>query len=206
MANSYITVDEFASMLGTTTTANLIVEFAEECIETASRDIDGYCGRRFYKEVVAPAAATARQFLATSTTQVFIDDCYEAPTAVAIDAAADGLYSTSWVAANYILGRAPIDAVAPDDRPYATILAAPGYGFPCIARYTNVQVTARWGWAAVPSGVKSACRRLAHLQYEARNAPFGAAGTPDTGYIRIRDDKLACQLLDPYVRKKLLVA
>ncbi len=208
MPHSYVTLDEFASMLGTSSTSNLIVEFAEEALETASRDVDSYCGRRFYMETaVSPASSETRTFQSVSPTQVFIDDAYEV-TVVAIDSAADGTYATTWAAAGYVLGRVPIDGVALADRPYGSVLSTPGYVFPGGLRGADVKITGRWGWAAVPSPVKSACRRLAHLQYEARNAAFGAAGTAETGYIRLRDDVLACQWLNPFVKNspKFLVA
>jgi len=207
MSNTYVTLDEFASYLGATDTSNVIIEFAEECIETASRDIDAHCGRRFYQEVASADPATAREFRSVSPYRVFIDDCYEAPTVVATDDGDNGTFTATWAAADYMLEpRNGIDAwTGQTGVPYTSICAVLGRTFPCIVRSTNVKVTARWGWAAVPSAVKSACRRLAHLQYEARKAPFGAAGNIETGYIRIRDDKLATQLLEPFVRKPILI-
>ncbi len=138
---------------------------------------------------------------------MFIDDAYEV-TSVAVDTAVDGTYATTWGASAFVAIRALLDGVAYTDRPYTSIISTTGYTFPTTARAANVRVTGRWGWAATPSPVKSACRRLAQLAYEARNAPFGAAGTPETGYIRLREDKLACQWLDPFVKSspKFLVA
>lgn len=201
MSNPYVELSEFASMLGASP-GNLIVEFAELALETASRDIDAYCGRQFFQVVSA-----AREFDSIDNYRVWIDDAYAAPTVVAVDTGQDGTFSTTLTASQYVLE--PRNGIGPTGQsgwPYTSICAAGGLQFLASPRPTNVRVTATWGWTTVPPAIKSACRRLAHLQYEARNAPFGAAGTPETGYIRIRDDKLTCQLLAPFVRDALLVA
>ena len=54
----------------------------------------------------------------------------------------------------------------------------------------NVQVTAKWGWAAVPTDVKNACRRLAQMRYKSKNAPFGVAGVGDMGAIHIKAEPI----------------
>jgi hypothetical protein len=45
----------------------------------------------------------------------------------------------------------------------------------------EVAVTAVWGWTAVPTAVKEATLLQASRFFVRRNAPFGIAGSPDTG-------------------------
>ena len=44
-----------------------------------------------------------------------------------------------------------------------------------------MKVTARWGWAAVPSTIKQATLLQASRLLARRDAPFGIAGSPDVG-------------------------
>jgi hypothetical protein len=44
-----------------------------------------------------------------------------------------------------------------------------------------VQVTATWGWTAVPATIKKATLLQASRFYKRRDAPFGVAGSPDMG-------------------------
>lgn len=45
----------------------------------------------------------------------------------------------------------------------------------------SVQVTALWGWAAVPATIKEATLLQAERFYYRREAPFGVAGSPSVG-------------------------
>lgn len=45
----------------------------------------------------------------------------------------------------------------------------------------SVQVTALWGWAAVPTTIKQATLLQASRFFHRRNSPWGIAGSPDTG-------------------------
>jgi hypothetical protein len=45
----------------------------------------------------------------------------------------------------------------------------------------DVEVTARWGWSTVPDAVKEATLLQASRLFARRGAPFGVAGSPDTG-------------------------
>lgn len=45
----------------------------------------------------------------------------------------------------------------------------------------GVEVTARWGWASVPTPIKQAVTLQASRLFTRRNAPFGVAGSPELG-------------------------
>jgi len=62
-----------------------------------------------------------------------------------------------------------------------------------------VEVTARWGWARVPSSIKSACLMLAADTLKSKDAPFGVAGFGDY-VVRVRANPKVAELLAPYVR------
>lgn len=201
IANGYCTLGEFKAALGIATSSN--DAFIEECIETASRDIDAHCGRRFYLD----ANPSARSYQSLNQYEVWTDDMGAAPTAVKTDTGDDGGFATTWASTDYVLK--PWDGIGPNGQtgwPYSIICAVEGNTFPVIVRPNNVQVTARWGWAAVPTPIKTACRRLAQLDYEARNAPFGTAGIGDLGIIRLKEDILADRHMLPFVDKDILVA
>ena len=63
---------------------------------------------------------------------------------------------------------------------------------------TVVQVSARWGWAAIPDNVNTACLMLASMDNKGKDTPFGVAGFGDYA-VRIRSNPMAQEKLDPYV-------
>jgi hypothetical protein len=50
---------------------------------------------------------------------------------------------------------------------------------------TQVRVTAKWGWPAVPPRVKQATLLQASRLFERRNSPQGVAGTTEWGAVRV---------------------
>ena len=70
----------------------------------------------------------------------------------------------------------------------------------------RVEVTATWGWAAVPAPVVEAAYMTAIEIYKMRDAPFGVQGMTDFGLIRIRDNARTSSLLNPYRRHAVVVA
>lgn len=44
-----------------------------------------------------------------------------------------------------------------------------------------IEVTAKWGWTAVPKVVEQACLLQAARVFKRKDAPFGVAGSPDIG-------------------------
>jgi hypothetical protein len=85
--------------------------------------------------------------------------------------------------------------------PYSRICGGLG-GHPLMANLfyasSKVLVTAKWGWAAVPSNVNTACLILAAADNKAKDTPFGVAGFGDYA-VRIRSNPMAQEKLDPYV-------
>ncbi len=61
-----------------------------------------------------------------------------------------------------------------------------------------MQVTAKWGWSAVPGPVKQACVYLAEETYKLKGSPFGVAASDQFGPIRMRDNPKVLSMLAPY--------
>lgn len=50
---------------------------------------------------------------------------------------------------------------------------------------TRVRVTATWGWPAIPDTIRYATLLQASRLFARRHAPFGVAGSPETGQLRL---------------------
>lgn len=170
---------------------------------SASREIDAWCGRQFNDA----GTATARVFAAAGCTLAMVDD-FSAITGlvVATDGNDDGVYETTWVAGDYELE--PLNGVVAgmSGWPYWRIRAVGSRTFPTGRRRAVVQVTARWGWTAVPAPVKEACLMIAAETFKAGDAPFGVAGFGEFGPVRVRMNSQAQTLLAPYRLNPVLVA
>jgi hypothetical protein len=196
----YITATEFKTRIGATTnTSDLRIA---EHIAAASREIDSMCGRRFN----ADAAATARIYHPIDSHRVIIDDALEI-TAVATDTADDGSYSTSWASTDY--ATYPLNGVGPNRQsgwPTTQLVAIENRTFP-LHRRASVQVTAKWGWTAVPDDVKEACYLIAHRLYYERDVPSGVLpGSAEFGGTGLRELRSVDKLLKPYKRYEPNVA
>jgi hypothetical protein len=71
-----------------------------------------------------------------------------------------------------------------------------------------VQITARWGWPAVPKPVLQAAQIQAVSIFKSADAPLGVAGFGDIGVVRLRQamHPVAMSLLSQYRRDPVLVA
>ncbi|MET7949221.1 hypothetical protein [Micromonospora sp. NPDC005324] len=165
---------------------------------SASREIERWCRRQFNDAGVA----STRTYRAIGDRLVLVDDFHTtAGLVVAADSAGAGVYNEAWVTADYLLE--PLNGVVDGvpGWPYSRIKALT-YGLACSERPV-VQVTARWGWAAVPADVKEACLIMAAESFKLTDAPFGVAGFGEFGPVRVRINSLAEQKLAPYRRHKI---
>ena len=176
-------------------------EVLEAAINAASRSIDNYCGRRFWLD----GTVATRTFVATSTTSLDVPDGIGTTTGLIIktDPAGDGTFETTWAATDYELR--PIEAATafPEAEPWTSIQAIGALTFPvatATGRSDRVQITAKWGWPAVPDAVSYACRLKAARLVSRKDSPQGVAGFGDFGPVRVtsREDSDVVLLLDPY--------
>lgn len=202
------TLKNYLAIPTSNTTNNWLLTSA---LDAASRSIDNYCQRRFWLD----STAVARTFIPQTLTRIEFDDDIGSTSGLIIktDAAGDGTFETTWAASDYQL--LPVNApyAFPEPEPWTSIKAVGTKTFPWLVntwltRLDRVQITAFWGWPAVPAAVSQACLIKAGKLFGRKDSPQGIAGFGDFGPVRIssRDDPDVMMLLSPYRRVPVLVA
>ena len=159
----------------------------EGFIESASRSIDRIANRRFY----ADAAASARKYRAYNDLFVYVDDISSTTgLVVKIDDDGDGTFETT-LAINTDFLVEPLTA-ASKDRPFTQLtMVNTSFTWPIFpGLFSNglrpgVEVTAKWGWPAVPDDIETACQILTADLYKRKDSPGGILGLGDLGAIRM---------------------
>jgi hypothetical protein len=139
--------------------------------------------RRFGKDTTP----TARRFRPVFTDRVWINDAASVTT-VKVDSADNGTFDLTWTTpADYDLE--PADGVGSNGVPgwpATSIRAVGSRSFPCGGKRLRVEVTATWGWPAVPDPIHQAALQLAHRLFELRGAGLGVAAADDiVGVVRV---------------------
>ena len=189
IVNGYCTLAEVKSALRLTDNAD--DGLLEKAIESASRRIDGYCGRFFYKT----ASTSINIYPINEYLLRMPQDLSNNTITIKIDTTADGTYATTLTqGVDYILE--PTDAVV-RGYPYVHARMVGGATFPLYVTpsFPTCQVTAQWGWNAVPSDVSQACVLLSMRQFARLNAALGVVGFADMA--------LQVRAVDPDVRDLL---
>lgn len=201
VANGYASLAEVkAAARITDTVDDALLEIA---IESASRAIDGHTHRSFSP---AGTALSTRIFATGNSDYVWIDDVASTTGfALATSDNLDGNYLTTWGTADYQLE--PLNGRSEGITwPYTRIRSTGNKGFPYGDDLAGVQVTARFGWPAVPTAIKQACIILAGRQFKRYDSPLGVAGFGDLGAMRVsRVDPDVATLIEPYVLSRNLV-
>lgn len=208
ITNGYTTLNIIRAAVGITDAADTSEDSKlEAAVNAASRQIDGYCGQRFWLD----GSVVDRQLFADSGRVAYVDGDYggiatTAGLVVKIDADGDGTFETTLTQGTDFqiqpLNAADLTPV----QPFTSLWLSDNYSFPMLANgRAGVQVTARWGWPAVPDDVAQACLIQAEQLYKAKDAAFGVAGFGEFGAIRIRSalHPIAEGLLAPYRRPAL---
>lgn len=189
---SYATLAQVKASLGIGTADTASDTLLNAALAAAEDMIDGYAGRSFG---TAGTAATTRVYATTVADLVFIDDA-TAITLVETDPGLDGTWQDQWASNDW--QAEPLNGlVGGRVRPYTSLRAVGDYLFP-ITHEATVRVTARWGWAAVPSQITQATILQAARLFKRADSPLGVAGFGDMGAVRVS------RYLDPDV--ELLVA
>lgn len=175
MANEYVTSDELKATLDLSGETFANADIAD-ALETASRVIDKTCKRRFYADA---NVNQVRYYTPVVTNLLRIDDLVTL-TSLKTDPGGDGTFEETWVEnTDFVLCPLNPELVDASVRePWTLIETHPrgSYEFP--TRYPrSVQVTGKFGWAAVPSQVSTATTLLAHrFLRRMREAPFAIIG------------------------------
>lgn len=193
-----ITAANLKSHLGISdTTDDTTIGYA---VNAANSAVVEWCGRSFDK--TATGSASARKFYPECSTHIDVDDFWETSVLVVkTDQGDDGTYETTWtVDTDFILE--PTNGIVNGIAwPYTRIVAVGARLFPLSNRRPSVQVTAAWGWTAVPDAVFEATLIKAARIWKRKNSPEGVlGGFADFGAVRItnREDPDVQMLLAPY--------
>ena len=192
ITNGYCTLAEVKAALRLTD--NVDDTLLENAIESASRRIDGYTGRFFYK--TSQTAITMYPY--NEYLLFFPADVATNSITIKIDTAANGTYATTLVqGVDYLLE--PTDTIL-QSRPYLNARMVGGATFPLFVTpsFPTVQVTAQWGWNAIPDDVNQACVLLAMRQFARLNAALGVVGFADMAITVRAVDPDVRDLLSPY--------
>jgi hypothetical protein len=175
----------------------------DNALAAATNSIIGYCGRNFNKN----GSAIARPYYTRDACLAIVDDISTTTgLVVQTDDGDDGTYETTWtITTDFTLE--PLGGVRAGEPgwPYWKIRITGNRYFPTWGYRPNLQVTADFGWPAVPSAVKEACLGLAEENFKMKDAPFGVAGFSDFGAVRVRENPKVAALLQRYMRTAVLM-
>lgn len=200
ITNGYATLAQVKAALRITDTVDDAL--LETSIESASREIDGYCQRVFY------STTATRVYNPVDTFLTLTDDIISVST---LKTSTDGInYNQTWSASDYQLE--PLNGVAGGlEQPYTQVRAIGSYLFPIwsvtgtFSNKAGVQITGSFGWSSVPTAIKQATILLAMRQFKRYDSPLGVAGFGDLGVVRVgRVDPDVESLLMPF--KKVTAA
>lgn len=183
ITNGYTTLANFKTYLfpsanyGTAEDAQM-----EAAIEAASRTIDTFTGRRFYLDT----STSARVYYANTPIRCVVDD-FSTTTGLIIktDSGDNGTFDQTWTTDEYVLEPFNGTVGGVTGQPYNIIIATVPRRFPVTGRRPRIQVTAKWGWAAVPHSIEQACLIQAARIYRRAQTPEGFAAGEAFGAIRV---------------------
>lgn len=184
-APDYVTADDLREYV-TNSDEEIPADEAQypRAIAAASRSIDRHCRRQFG----LVAAPEARYYRVRRVGAVWLVDTDDLMTGVGL----------------LVGGVAPAtSALRPRN---AAAIGQPWTGLALDACPDDewVEVTARWGWTTVPVPVEEACLLQASRLVLRRSAPFGIAGSPDSGSemrLLAKVDPDVAVTLEPYRKR-----
>lgn len=205
ITNGYCTQNELKSFVGIPTTDTADDSLLDDAINAASRQIDAFCGRIFYAE----GSASARKFFTDDLYRLRVDDISTTTgLIVKYDDDDDGTYEVTVSASEFQL--LPINGVV------GGITGNPFYIIELISDGSNewpldyssnrprAEITANWGYAAVPEQIRQATLMLASELFAMRNAPLGVAGVGDFGVVNIQQNREITRMIAPFRKGTVL--
>lgn len=182
-ADRYATHDQLQQRLdpaGSQTWSATDDAIHEAIIDAVSRAIDGVCGQFFWKS----SAAAARYFTAEWPDLLVVPPIASTTgLVVKTDETATGVYGRTWAATDYVLW--PFNAASDvPARPWYEIRVderstSSGYVFPTGQK--GVEVTALWGWPAVPDPVREVCLLESQRLIQQSASPSGVVASAELG-------------------------
>lgn len=195
LGDPYTTLPEIKAYLGMQEDDRYDVPLSD-AVDSVSREIEGFCNRQFNKQT----GVTTRTYVADSAGFVRVDDLW---TDVGLVITSGVGYGTTWALGSYDLY--PLNGVVDGQTgwPYSKIKVS-DIGANTFVRGQKIQVTASWGWSAVPAPVEQACKIMAAATFQIKDAPFGVAGSDQWGSIRVKDNAMAQTKLRRFVQDPIL--
>jgi hypothetical protein len=172
----------------------------EMAIESSSRDIDAYTERVFFN---TGATAVTRVYIPENIYLLETDDIISV-TSIRSDTTGEGGFDQTWTATDYQLE--PLNGIAGGIvTPFTRIRAIGSLLWPIYeprdinAGQASVEITARFGFASIPSAIKQATILASLRAYKRFESPTGVLGFSDVGVVRIgRLDPDVERLVSPY--------
>jgi hypothetical protein len=177
ITNGYCTLAELKASLNISDSVDDTA--LEAAITSASRMIDDYTERFFYVNGSVGSPVT-RYYTAVDPYTINIDDITTV-SEVASDDNFDRTFGTVWSTTDYMVE--PINNPI-KSWPYNRVLAIGSYIFP-YQLPQSVRIKGVWGFSAVPAEVNMAALIQSSRLFGRRQSPFGIAGSPDLGTIRL---------------------
>ena len=177
LTNAYCTLAELKASLAITDSVDDTP--LEAAIQATSRMIDDYTGRFFYRNGTTQSPV-ARYYTPLDPWTMNMDDSVSI-TEVATDDNFNQTWDTVWGTSDYML-----EPVNNPQRgwPVNRILAIGRYVWPYYLPQ-SCRITGVWGWNAVPAEINMATLIQAARLFTRRQSPFGIAGSPDLGTVRL---------------------
>jgi len=199
ITHGYTTLALVQAEVGTSLDGNYDARI-EQAIEAASRQIDDYCGRRFWQD----STVVTREFYCDDPTELasmpgaVLDISTTTGLIVKLDTGDNGGFATTvTISTEFVL--TPPNA-GDDGLPYTGIRLVDGDVFPMSELRPGCQVTAKFGFASVPEPVAQACLIQSVLLFKATDAAMGGLSFGDGSFMRVRGglNPIAASLVDRY--------
>lgn len=157
MTDAYATAIEYREVAGATDAGS--DDVINRDLKAVSRWLEHKLGRFFNVD----AAGVTRLYIPVQAASLWVDDLSAAPTSIKIDEDNDGDFSdeTALAATDYELW--PLNAtVGPEPGPYTQIKLT-SWGTKSSWKNVRVQIIGKWGWPAIPDGVKQSAIEFTRL-------------------------------------------
>lgn len=209
LVNAYCTEAQLRAEMSDIS-ATLPSDLICKAINAASREIDNTCSgdvprsRRFWQD----AAVQTRKYTCEDPTLAYVDDISTVTgLIVKTDENDDGVYETTWTI-NTDFELWPLNAAQDAAEPYAfwKIVALGGSSnrrFPLYERRAGLQVTAKFGWPAVPKQIEEACILRATSILLRKDSPTGMLVQAEWGNMRVpMFDPDVNAMLRPFIKRR----
>ena len=173
--NGYCTLEELRARVGAIVGDGDKNDILNDVIEAASRAIDNYTHRKFYKD----SATATKYYTAEYTDTLFVNDDIVSVGTLSTDDGGDGTFENTWTE-NTDFFLLPYND---DVKTYIEIADNGSYSFPLVRR--GVKVEGIFGIDGVPHEVREACLLLAHRYFKRKDTPMGIAGVTDLGVLQV---------------------